>query len=185
MGEFLPIGRTANARAVAGGAGSAERNVRLVGHGLVIDVQETGAQPIAEGEAQPDQAERLALSAQDLAWLQRFAAELDPRARRSRWDALVDGLNRLPRPVITLSVGAFFAAVAGLIDWSIVGIVVLGIIVLIGTALLALAVGVWIRPLRARAHWSVRLLLELATDALVGLPILGYVWLLSLFIRSH
>lgn len=43
---------------------------------------------------------------------------------------------------IVLLVGAFFAAVAGLIDWSIVGIVVLGIIVLIGTALLALAVGV-------------------------------------------
>jgi hypothetical protein len=64
--------------------------------------------PNAEGEAQRGHAERLALSAQDLASLQQFAAEFHPRARRTGWDSFVDGLNRLPRPLITLSVGAFF-----------------------------------------------------------------------------
>jgi Holin of 3TMs, for gene-transfer release len=64
--------------------------------------------PNAEGEAQRGHAERLAVSAQDLASLEQFAAEFQPRARRTRWDSFVDGLNRLPRPLITLSVGAFF-----------------------------------------------------------------------------
>jgi Holin of 3TMs, for gene-transfer release len=64
--------------------------------------------PNAEGEAQRGHAERLALSAQDLALLQQFAAEFHPRAKGTRWDSFVDGLNRLPRPLITLSVGAFF-----------------------------------------------------------------------------
>jgi Holin of 3TMs, for gene-transfer release len=64
--------------------------------------------PNAEGEAQRGHAERLALSTQDLASLQQFAAEFYPRAKRTRWDSFVDGLNRLPRPLITLSVGGFF-----------------------------------------------------------------------------
>jgi len=64
--------------------------------------------PNAEGEAQRGHAERLAVSAQDLASLEQFAAEFQPRAKRTCWDSFVDGLNRLPRPLITLSVGAFF-----------------------------------------------------------------------------
>ena len=64
--------------------------------------------PNAENEAERGHAERLALSAQDLASLQQFAAEFHPRSKRTRWDSFVDGLNRLPRPLITLSVGAFF-----------------------------------------------------------------------------
>ena len=64
--------------------------------------------PTVASAAQGGDAERLALSAQDLAWLQRFAAEFHPRAGRTRWDSFVDGLNRLPRPLITLSVGVFF-----------------------------------------------------------------------------
>jgi hypothetical protein len=64
--------------------------------------------PNAEGEAQRGHAERLALSAQDLASLQQFAAEFQPRAKSTWWDSFIDGLNRLPRPLITLSVGAFF-----------------------------------------------------------------------------
>jgi hypothetical protein len=64
--------------------------------------------PNAEGEAQRGHAERLALSAQDLASLQQFATEFHPRSKRTKWDSFVDGLNRLPRPLITLSVGAFF-----------------------------------------------------------------------------
>jgi Holin of 3TMs, for gene-transfer release len=64
--------------------------------------------PNAESEAQRGHAERLALSAQDLASLQQFAAEFQPRAKSTWWDSFIDGLNRLPRPLITLSVGAFF-----------------------------------------------------------------------------
>src|SRR5262249_48718594 len=48
--ELLPVGRTADARAVAGRAGAAERDVRLVGHRLVVDVEQTRAQPVAERE---------------------------------------------------------------------------------------------------------------------------------------
>jgi hypothetical protein len=65
-------------------------------------------EPIAGGEAPRGHAGRLGLSAQDLAWLRQLAAELHPRARRTRWDAFIDGLNRLPRPLIMLSVGALF-----------------------------------------------------------------------------
>jgi Holin of 3TMs, for gene-transfer release len=64
--------------------------------------------PNAGSEAQRGHAERLALSAQDLASLQQFAAEFQPRAKSTWWDSFIDGLNRLPRPLITLSVGAFF-----------------------------------------------------------------------------
>lgn len=40
--------------------------------------------------------------------LQQFATEFQRRASRSWWDSFVDGLNRLPRPLLTLSVIAFF-----------------------------------------------------------------------------
>ena len=50
----------------------------------------------------------MALSQQDLASLQQFAAEFHGRERRTWWDSLVDGLNRLPRPLITLGILAFF-----------------------------------------------------------------------------
>ncbi|HSA81104.1 MAG TPA: 3TM-type holin [Geminicoccaceae bacterium] len=52
--------------------------------------------------------ERLELTEQDLAALRRFATEFQARERRTRWDALIDGLNRLPRPLITLGILAFF-----------------------------------------------------------------------------
>ncbi len=64
--------------------------------------------PNAEHEAERGHAERLALSAQDLASLQQFAAEFQTRPNGTWWDSFIDGLNRLPRPQITLSVGAFF-----------------------------------------------------------------------------
>ena len=64
--------------------------------------------PNAESEARRGHAERLALSAQDLASLQQFATAFQPRAKSTWWDTFIDGLNRLPRPLITLSVGAFF-----------------------------------------------------------------------------
>ena len=52
--------------------------------------------------------ERLAPTEQDLAALRRFAAEFHARGRRSCWDSLIDGLSRLPRPLITLAILAFF-----------------------------------------------------------------------------
>jgi hypothetical protein len=41
--------------------------------------------------------------------MQQFMAEFGPRENRTKWDSLVDGLNRLPRPVITFGVVGLFA----------------------------------------------------------------------------
>lgn len=40
--------------------------------------------------------------------LDQFAAEFHARQNRSKWDSFVDGLNRLPRPLMTFSVLGFF-----------------------------------------------------------------------------
>src|SRR5208282_2737841 len=48
LGEFLPIGRTADTCAIAGGAGAAEWHMRLVGDGLVVDMKEAGVEAIAD-----------------------------------------------------------------------------------------------------------------------------------------
>jgi hypothetical protein len=64
--------------------------------------------PNAEQSAERDHVERMALTQQDLASLQQFAAEFHDRAARTWWDSLIDGLNRLPRPLITLGILAFF-----------------------------------------------------------------------------
>lgn len=64
--------------------------------------------PNAEMAAARGHEEVMALSEQDMAALQQFAAEFHARERRTWWDSLVDGLNRLPRPLITLGILAFF-----------------------------------------------------------------------------
>jgi hypothetical protein len=64
--------------------------------------------PNAEKEAQRGHVERIALTQHDLASLQQFSAEFHARANASWWDSLVDGLNRLPRPVITIGILCFF-----------------------------------------------------------------------------
>ena len=64
--------------------------------------------PNSEQQAQRAHAERIALSEQELACLQQFAAAFQGRERRTWWDSLVDGLNRLPRPLMTIGVLAFF-----------------------------------------------------------------------------
>ncbi len=64
--------------------------------------------PNAEHEAERSHLERLALTEQEMASLQQFAAEFQAREGRTWWDSLVDGLNRLPRPLITLGILAFF-----------------------------------------------------------------------------
>jgi hypothetical protein len=43
-----------------------------------------------------------------LASLQQFAAEFHPREQRTWWDSFMDGLNRLPRPLMTLGILGFF-----------------------------------------------------------------------------
>jgi len=64
--------------------------------------------PNAEQQKIREHLEHMALSEQDMASLQQFAAEFHAREGRTWWDSLVDGLNRLPRPLITLGVLAFF-----------------------------------------------------------------------------
>jgi hypothetical protein len=64
--------------------------------------------PNAEQQAERGHVERMALSAQDLASLQQFAAEFHPREQRTWWDSFMDGLNRLPRPLMTLGILGFF-----------------------------------------------------------------------------
>src|SRR5271166_6364258 len=54
MGERLPIGATADSRPIAGRADAAERDMRLVGDRLVVDVQKAGVQPIADGDGAPE-----------------------------------------------------------------------------------------------------------------------------------
>ncbi|MEO1043785.1 MAG: 3TM-type holin [Pseudomonadota bacterium] len=44
----------------------------------------------------------------DQATLAQFAAEFTPRSNRTWWDSLVDGLNRLPRPIMAFGVLGMF-----------------------------------------------------------------------------
>lgn len=44
----------------------------------------------------------------DLASLKQFSAEFIQRQNRTWWDSFVDGLNRLPRPLLTIGVLSFF-----------------------------------------------------------------------------
>jgi len=62
-----------------------------------------------EARAQRKHQETLADTDLNAAVLSQFSAEFSARSNRTWWDSLVDGLNRLPRPLITLSVLAFFA----------------------------------------------------------------------------
>lgn len=61
-----------------------------------------------EERAERRHEETIADSELNAAVLQQFATEFQRRASRSWWDSFVDGLNRLPRPLLTLSVMAFF-----------------------------------------------------------------------------
>ena len=52
--------------------------------------------------------ERMADIGRDAASLKQFSNEFHARENRTWWDSLVDGLNRLPRPLITIAVLSFF-----------------------------------------------------------------------------
>lgn len=62
----------------------------------------------AEKSAVREHAERMSLSQQDLASLEQFAAEFKSQRTATAWDSFIDGLNRLPRPLITLGILALF-----------------------------------------------------------------------------
>ena len=64
--------------------------------------------PNAEREAERQHVERQTLNEQDLASLEQFAAEFRSRRTSTAWDSFIDGLNRLPRPLITLGVLGLF-----------------------------------------------------------------------------
>ncbi len=69
--------------------------------------------PNAENQAERGHRERLEVSRQDMASLQQFAAEFKSKRTSTAWDSFVDGLNRLPRPLITLGIlGLFILAPA-------------------------------------------------------------------------
>ncbi len=64
--------------------------------------------PNAEKKSVRDHQERMADMGLDSSVLQQFAAEFHERKNRTWWDSVVDGLNRLPRPLLTFAVLSFF-----------------------------------------------------------------------------
>lgn len=52
--------------------------------------------------------ERLADMDHDSSVLRQFSEEFHQRNKRTRWDSFVDGLNRLPRPLLTIGILSFF-----------------------------------------------------------------------------
>jgi len=64
--------------------------------------------PNAEKEAERRHVERVNLNEQDLASLEQFAAEFRSNRTSTAWDSFIDGLNRLPRPLITLGILGLF-----------------------------------------------------------------------------
>lgn len=59
-----------------------------------------------KGQRRHDQT--LADMDRDMASLGQFSAEFHRRESRTWWDSFVDGLNRLPRPLLTIAVLGFF-----------------------------------------------------------------------------
>ena len=61
-----------------------------------------------ENKGQRKHEEQLADVDRDLASLNQFTKEFHDREKRTWWDSFVDGLNRLPRPLLTIAVISFF-----------------------------------------------------------------------------
>ena len=62
----------------------------------------------SEAKGQRKHEEEMADISRDLASLQQFSSEFHERKQRTFWDSFVDGLNRLPRPILTISILSFF-----------------------------------------------------------------------------
>lgn len=61
-----------------------------------------------ESKGQRRHEEKIADIDRDLASLNQFAAEFQSRQKGGKWDSFVDGLNRLPRPLLTFAIISFF-----------------------------------------------------------------------------
>ncbi|SMF56089.1 Holin of 3TMs, for gene-transfer release [Alteromonadaceae bacterium Bs31] len=61
-----------------------------------------------ENKGQRQHAEQMADVNRDLASLSQFSDEFHSRQNRTWWDSFVDGLNRLPRPLLTIAIVSFF-----------------------------------------------------------------------------
>jgi len=74
--------------------------------GAVTDVAHAWKEDTEAG-AQRRHAETMAVTEQDMATLQQFATEFNARGT-GRWDSFINGLNRLPRPMITFGILSMF-----------------------------------------------------------------------------
>jgi len=61
-----------------------------------------------ENKGQRQHDEKIADIGRDMASLDQFSAEFQNRQNRTRWDSFVDGMNRLPRPLMTFAILSFF-----------------------------------------------------------------------------
>lgn len=61
-----------------------------------------------EKKGQRTHEENMADIGRDVASLQQFSSEFQQRSNRTWWDSFVDGMNRLPRPLLTIAVLSFF-----------------------------------------------------------------------------
>lgn len=61
-----------------------------------------------ENRSQRTHEQEMADIERDRASLEQFSSEFHNRTSRTWWDSLVDGLNRLPRPLLTIAVLSFF-----------------------------------------------------------------------------
>ncbi len=61
-----------------------------------------------ENKGQRSHLEKLSDMELSRSTLEQFSAEFYARSNRTWWDSFVDGLNRLPRPVLTIAVVGFF-----------------------------------------------------------------------------
>jgi hypothetical protein len=74
--------------------------------GAVTDVAHVWKEDTEAG-AQRRHAETMAVTEQDMATLQQFATEFNARGS-GWWDSFINGLNRLPRPMITFGILSMF-----------------------------------------------------------------------------
>ncbi|PIE41741.1 MAG: hypothetical protein CSA49_01930 [Gammaproteobacteria bacterium] len=61
-----------------------------------------------ENRGQRSHDREMADISRDMASLSQFSSEFHARQKRTWWDSLVDGLNRLPRPLLTIAILSFF-----------------------------------------------------------------------------
>lgn len=80
-----------------------DKLVKLLGGGIIEGANSITKTIFGSKEARDTQAHDEQMSV-----MQAFAAEFLPRENRTWWDSFVDGLNRLPRPVMTFGVIALF-----------------------------------------------------------------------------